>query len=310
MDATREALKDAIELAEEGWGYVDTYFREKWEFAERVAALRSVLSQEPGGARCCERCGHTEHPGACLSPLGPEANRAMGVSNSVALRCVCGVEWPSPSPSPGEAPRELNSAERERISALLDAHERVVLLCEPPGCSQAEYDEAAGRLIHARDLMVAALRSAASPSAESAPNAPSPGEAPRPTCHACEIETVTDGSRPREEHDPSADCRYAASPSAESDLEALQKLCDEATPGPWEPCLGSGTHRCTGIKSESGVMVCDVQPDYFIEHVSQAPPIERRADHQPDVDFISAARTALPVLIAELRALRRAGGRT
>lgn len=102
--------------------------------------------------------------------------------------------------------------------------------------------------------------------------------------------------------------RSRPAPSAEEptseQLAEWERLAAEATPGPWEPCLGSGTHRCTGVKSETGVMVCDVQPDYFIEQPSQAPPIERRADHQPDIDFISAARTAVPALLAALKARR------
>lgn len=39
-----QALKDAIELAEEGWVYADAYFRDKWDLDGRLAILREVLS--------------------------------------------------------------------------------------------------------------------------------------------------------------------------------------------------------------------------------------------------------------------------
>ena len=39
------------------------------------------------------------------------------------------------------------------------------------------------------------------------------------------------------------------------------------TDGPYEICLGSGEHVCTGIKSRAtGQMIADVCPDYFLEH--------------------------------------------
>lgn len=34
------ALYDAIELAEEGWGYANDYFRQKWDYEARIGALR------------------------------------------------------------------------------------------------------------------------------------------------------------------------------------------------------------------------------------------------------------------------------
>ena len=40
----RVALDDAIELAAEGWGYADDYFRDKWGYAKRIAELRAALS--------------------------------------------------------------------------------------------------------------------------------------------------------------------------------------------------------------------------------------------------------------------------
>ena len=37
------ALAEAIELAEEGWGYASPYFREKWACEQRIAELRALL---------------------------------------------------------------------------------------------------------------------------------------------------------------------------------------------------------------------------------------------------------------------------
>jgi hypothetical protein len=93
----------------------------------------------------------------------------------------------------------------------------------------------------------------------------------------------------------------------DAELSELERLDREATPGPWEVCLGSGTLRCTAVKSAvTDQLVADVQPDYFLEHGTQSLPIERRADHQPDMDFIAASRSAIPRLLAEVRELRAA----
>ncbi len=37
-------LAEAIELADEGWAYADNYFRVKWNFVERIAAIRATGS--------------------------------------------------------------------------------------------------------------------------------------------------------------------------------------------------------------------------------------------------------------------------
>lgn len=39
----RIAIADAIELANEGWGYADPYFRVKWEFEDRRDAIVAAL---------------------------------------------------------------------------------------------------------------------------------------------------------------------------------------------------------------------------------------------------------------------------
>jgi len=43
----RTALKEAVELAEEGWSYASPYFQNKWGFAERIAKLKAHLLEEP-----------------------------------------------------------------------------------------------------------------------------------------------------------------------------------------------------------------------------------------------------------------------
>jgi hypothetical protein len=41
------ALRDACDLAREGWGYASHYFREKWSAEERIAECEKALSPEP-----------------------------------------------------------------------------------------------------------------------------------------------------------------------------------------------------------------------------------------------------------------------
>jgi hypothetical protein len=56
-DALAAALREAIELAAEGWGYASDYFRDKWGYEERIAALRAATPSEPRndtGARHAE----------------------------------------------------------------------------------------------------------------------------------------------------------------------------------------------------------------------------------------------------------------
>jgi hypothetical protein len=43
----RAALKDAIDLAEEGWGYASAYFRAKYDIVTTIADLRAILSAVP-----------------------------------------------------------------------------------------------------------------------------------------------------------------------------------------------------------------------------------------------------------------------
>jgi len=39
----RATLSDAIEFAEEGWGYASEHFRNKWDYAGQLAALKAAL---------------------------------------------------------------------------------------------------------------------------------------------------------------------------------------------------------------------------------------------------------------------------
>jgi hypothetical protein len=42
----KRALREAIEFAEEGWGYAGGYFREKWDYAGQFAALKAALEEK------------------------------------------------------------------------------------------------------------------------------------------------------------------------------------------------------------------------------------------------------------------------
>ena len=64
-------------------------------------------------------------------------------------------------------------------------------------------------------------------------------------------------------------------------LEELQKLCDEATPGPWQNAIG--------WQLKSGELtICELHHHW-----------------QPNRELIAAARTALPKLIALAKAIKR-----
>jgi|LakMenEpi03Aug12_release.lakeMendotaPanAssembly.Ray.scaffolds.fasta_scaffold1355311_2 hypothetical protein len=40
LETTKAKLSEALDFAEEGWAYVDKYYRAKWDYAGRLAALR------------------------------------------------------------------------------------------------------------------------------------------------------------------------------------------------------------------------------------------------------------------------------
>lgn len=84
-------------------------------------------------------------------------------------------------------------------------------------------------------------------------------------------------------------------------LEELKKLCDEATPGPWEwrECDGDGPFYVLGgpvtYKSPS------VDPNKVLDDGSSSAEYSPSiTPDSPDAKFIAAARTALPQLISRL----------
>lgn len=89
-------------------------------------------------------------------------------------------------------------------------------------------------------------------------------------------------------------------PISISELERLERA---ATPGPWEPCLGSGNNECTAIHwagddhNPFGIFVCDLVPDWLLEKKYAADLKWKPAN----MEFLAASRNALPELIAALR---------
>ena len=82
------------------------------------------------------------------------------------------------------------------------------------------------------------------------------------------------------------------------DLDHLQRLCDEATAGPWEPwsdmyspqwVLGPGDYN----------FICSMG--------NNCDRTERFSSYKNNAAFIAASRTALPQLIARVRELRETG---
>jgi len=101
------------------------------------------------------------------------------------------------------------------------------------------------------------------------------GRLDEPKCQACE--------RPKSEHIAGW---HSFVPPDVLDLDALQRLCDAATPGPWTSERGSVWGSSTRLS------VCDVE-------------LGSTQDDLADALFIAAARDALPKLIARVRQLER-----
>ncbi len=40
LEATRSKLSEALDFAEEGWAYVDEFYKTKWDYEGRLAKLR------------------------------------------------------------------------------------------------------------------------------------------------------------------------------------------------------------------------------------------------------------------------------
>lgn len=79
-------------------------------------------------------------------------------------------------------------------------------------------------------------------------------------------------------------------------LEELKKICEEATPGPWytdELCDSACGTACSpyGCPESHPSGVWEVGPEDVTSNVS--------TNNEPDAEFIAAARTALPQLIAD-----------
>ena len=92
--------------------------------------------------------------------------------------------------------------------------------------------------------------------------------------------------------------------SSGTDLDALQALCDQATPGPWHHCCADGG-GCGGYfvwRDESADRMVDTSARGDGEKGGD--PLDRA-----DAAFIAAARTALPPLLDEVRRLRAGPGR-
>jgi hypothetical protein len=89
------------------------------------------------------------------------------------------------------------------------------------------------------------------------------------------------------------------------DLDALQKLADEATPGPWTWT----DHRVPDLEGVAGNEDYSYQIDvlaaaHYGECGCRSACTLELYVNKADSDFIAAARTAVPALIAELRATR------
>jgi len=80
----------------------------------------------------------------------------------------------------------------------------------------------------------------------------------------------------------------------DADLDALEKLCEAATPGPWT------ADECGDVWAADDELV-------FLAASILEPRVRSDTDVANDAAFIAAARTALPRLIAAVRASRTEG---
>ena len=80
----------------------------------------------------------------------------------------------------------------------------------------------------------------------------------------------------------------------ERDARADLAICEAATDGPWEVCIGSGINMCTAIHSYKapGKLICDFLPEYFLKEGYAT------EDHRADMNFVAIAREALPYWIS------------
>lgn len=86
---------------------------------------------------------------------------------------------------------------------------------------------------------------------------------------------------------------------ADLDLDTLQRLCDAAAPGPWtlhDVNEGTGTPPAWHIANDAYHNPSDDGADAFGTFLDFG--------YREDAEFIAAARTAMPELIAEVRRLQ------
>ena len=70
IKALHEALNEACDFAKEGWAYASPYFREKWDYENRIADLCALASTQPveAPASVCLGCGKRteDFDGICI----------------------------------------------------------------------------------------------------------------------------------------------------------------------------------------------------------------------------------------------------
>lgn len=82
-------------------------------------------------------------------------------------------------------------------------------------------------------------------------------------------------------------------------LQALEQLTDAATEGPW--CLRI-THAGVAVVALAPSMPGRTRPEVSVLEASSLTP-----EQMANWEFMAAAREAVPMLIAEIRRLRRGG---
>ena len=82
------------------------------------------------------------------------------------------------------------------------------------------------------------------------------------------------------------------------ELKRLEELCEKATPGPWHSSAGSHVIQTAHVTRDVW-HICDCLP-LSLNHTENYYSLELHANKE----FIAAARTAVPELIAEVRRLK------
>ncbi|HEX3152929.1 MAG TPA: hypothetical protein VHR66_32960 [Gemmataceae bacterium] len=85
----------------------------------------------------------------------------------------------------------------------------------------------------------------------------------------------------------------------DAELDRLEQLCDMATGGPWN--IGRNLDGCRGLSlvGPTFVTICNIEEDKPVDF--DDPTLVQIG---ADFAFMSAARSALPALLAEVRRLR------